>query len=116
MRIARLYTGSDGESHIEPLEIPLHDGGPIGRLSVPIPATGIIFRENDPDYHYDWHTAPQRQFIIMLEGEVEIELSDGSRHHFGPGDILLAEDTTGRGHISRALHNQPRRSIFVTLE
>jgi len=50
----------------------------------------------------------------MLEGEVEI--GDGSKRRFGPGDILLAEDTSGRGHISRSLRNQPRTSIFVTLD
>ena len=52
----------------------------------------------------------------MLEGQVEIEVGDGSRRMFGSGDILLAEDTTGQGHISRAVDSKPRKSIFVTLE
>lgn len=116
MKITRLYTGSDGESRFEGVEIPLEDAGEIGRLSAPLPATGVIFRETDPDYDYDWHPAPQRQYIIMLEGELEVEAGDGEKRHFAPGDILLVEDTEGRGHRSRTTNNKVRKTIFVTLD
>ncbi len=116
MKVTRLYTGPDGESHFEDIDIPLKDGGLIGRLSETIKATGIIFRETDPDYDYDWHNAPRRQFIIMLDGAVDIQVSDGTKRRFVTGDILLVEDTAGRGHISRAVDHQPRQSIFVTLD
>lgn len=116
MQITRLFTGADGESHFEDLDIALGDGGPIGQLSAPTPATGIIFRETGADYDYSWHNAPRRQFIITLEGAVEIEIGDGTRRTFGPGSILLVEDTSGRGHRSRAVDGQPRKSIFVTLD
>ena len=43
-------------------------------------------------------------------------MGDGSRRVFGPGDLLLAEDTTGRGHVSRALDPEPRVSLFITLD
>ena len=115
MRITRLYSGPDGASHFEEIDIPLQDAGDIGHLSEIFPVTGIIFRETDGDYDYTWHTAPCRQFVLMLEGSVEIEASDGTRRIFHSGDILLAEDTTGRGHISRAIDRQPRKSVFVTL-
>jgi len=116
MKITRIYTGSDGESHFEDIEIPLQDRGDIGKLSQLQKATGIIFRETGPDYDYDWHNAPRRQYVIMLSGEVELEVGDGTTRRLGPGDILLAEDTTGRGHRSRTVNNQPRRSVFVTLD
>lgn len=116
MNVTRLYTGDDGESHFEDIDIPLVHSQAIGKLSETIPATGIIFRKTAPDYHYDWHNAPRRQFIIMLEGAVDIETGDGTVRRFGPGDVLLVEDTTGRGHVSRAVDNKPRTSIFVTLE
>ena len=116
MKITRLYTGSDGESHFEDIEIPLEDSGDIGKMSQFQDATGIIFRETGPDYDYDWHTVPRRQYVITLSGGVDIEVGDGTTRRFGPGDILLAEDTTGRGHRSRAVNSQPRESIFVTLE
>jgi len=116
MQITRLYTGDDGESHFEDLEIPLKSAGEIGKLSETEPATGIIFRETSPDYDYDWHNAPRRQYIIMLDGAVDVTIGDGTTRRFGTGDVLLVEDTTGRGHISRAVDNQPRKSIFVPLD
>jgi len=116
MKYTRLYTGSDGESHFEDVDIPLKDAGGDTRRSELMKATGILFRETGVEYSLDWHNAPRRQFIITLEGQVEIVIGDGTKRQLGPGDILLAEDTTGRGHISRAVNNQPRTSIFVTLD
>lgn len=116
MKITRLYSGPDNESHFEDLEIELQDAGDIGELSEKVEATGIIFRRTGPDYNYDWHNAPRRQYIIMLDGSVDVEVGDGTVRRFSTGDILLVEDTTGRGHISRSVDNQPRTSVFVTLE
>ena len=115
MKITRIYSGPDSESHFEDVDIPLKDGGKIGRLSEPTDATGIIFRETDGKYDYDWHNAPRRQYIIML-GPVEIEVSDGDKRVFDSGDIVLVEDTEGKGHKSRAVNGLPRKSVFVTLD
>jgi len=52
----------------------------------------------------------------MLEGSVEIEIGDGSKRLFHCGDILLAEDTTGQGHFSRAVEGMPRKSLFIPIE
>ena len=54
--------------------------------------------------------------MLILEGQVEIEVGNGEKRLFSSGDILLAEDTTGRGHISRAVNAEVRRSVFVVLE
>ena len=116
MKITRLYTGEDGKSHFEDIEIPLENQGNIGRLSNLVPVSGIIFRETPGDYQYQWHNAPQRQYIVMLEGSVEIEIGDGSKRLFHSGDILLAEDTTGQGHFSRAVKGMPRKSLFIPIE
>lgn len=115
MFITRLYTGSDQESHFEDIDIPLDDRGDIGRLSRLFPATGMMLSETPGNYDYQWHTAPWRQFVLMLEGSVEIEVGDGTIRRFDPGDILLVEDTTGRGHITRAVEGRARRSVFVVL-
>lgn len=115
MNITRLYTGPDNESHFEDIEIPLKDAGDIGHLSEQLEATGIIFRKTESGYDYDWHNAPQKQYIIMLDGAVDVEIGDGTIRRFSTGDILLAEDTTGRGHKSRAVNNESRLSVFVTV-
>ena len=105
MQITRLYTGDDGESHFEDLDVELVDHGPLGRISELWRGPGVVFREVDADYELDYHVAPRRQLVVNLTGSVQI----------GPGSIMLAEDTTGRGHISRAVDDQPRTCLFVPL-
>lgn len=116
MKITRIYTGDDQQSHFEEIEIQTLAQGEIGNLSKIIAAKGLIFRETPADYQYGWHNAPQRQYVVMLDGAVEIELGDGTRKVFRAGDILLAEDTSGQGHISRSLDQSPRRSLFILLD
>ena len=116
MKITRIYTGEDEQSHFEEIEIPLFDQVVMGRLSEIFNASGVIFRENPGDYHYQWHNAPCRQYIVMLEGSVEIEIGDRTRRVFYPGEILLAKVTTAKGHISRAVNGQPRKSLFMPLD
>lgn len=116
LTILRIYTGADNRSHFEDVQIPLKSAGKIGFLSELMQATGIVFRETGGDYNYDFHTAPRRQYVVNLEGEVEIEVGDGSKRILRSGDILLAEDTTGQGHISRAVAGKPRKSLFITLD
>lgn len=116
MKVTRVYADAAGDSHFAELDIPLQDGGTIGRLSEHHPVKDIIFRENDGDYDYDWHCAPQRQYIVLLDGAIELETSDGEKRRFGGGDILLVEDVSGRGHRTRTVNSRPRRSLFVTLD
>ena len=116
MKVTRIYTGADNESHFEDIEIDLKDLGMIGRISTLESATGIVFRETEGDYAFEFHNAPRRQYVINLDAAVELETGDGTKRILGPGEVLLAEDTTGRGHRSRAVDGRPRRSIFVTLD
>ncbi len=116
MQILRVYTGNDGESHFEDVDIELEDRGPMGRISALWKGRGVMFRTVEGDYDLDFHNAPRRQFVINLTGSVDIEVGDGTVRRLGPGGILLAEDTTGRGHISRAVDGEPRTCIFIPLE
>jgi hypothetical protein len=116
MKVLRIYTGADNQSHFEDVLVPMKDSGKIGFMSELTKATGVVFRETSGDYNYDFHTAPRRQYVVNLEGEVEIEVGDGTRRILRTGDILLAEDTTGQGHISRAVAGKPRKSLFITLD
>lgn len=113
--ITRVYNDTDGESHFEDMKIPLSEAGEIGLLSEKIPSREVIFRKVKPSYDYDFHNAPQRQFIILLDGEIEIETSLGEKRTFKGGDILLMEDIQGKGHKTRNLQNTERKSIFITL-
>jgi hypothetical protein len=104
VKITRVYSGQDGESHFEEVEVD------IGKLQ---PGDAIVFRHALPGDVNDWHVAPRRQYVINLSGYSEVEIGDGTKRRFGPGDIFLADDTTGRGHISRVVGAQPR--LFVTV-
>ncbi len=111
MPIARLYTGDDGHSHIEELKLESHP-----ELAAMQSSTGIVFRRVESGYFSDWHCAPRRQYVITLEGEVEIGLGDGSVHRFGPGQAMLAEDLTGHGHTTRAVGDTPRLTATIPLD
>jgi hypothetical protein len=109
MKYVRLYASQDGESHFEDVEVAL---GPVeflpGRqmvdLSSPSPAVGSAFIRLPADFDSSGrYNPPRRSFFVTLAGEIEIEASDGAVRRFGPGDVLLAEDTTGKGHVTRPI-------------
>jgi len=116
MRVTRIYTGADQASHFEDYEVELADQGVIGFMSARHAVRSLIFRHTEPSYDYAWHTAPERQYIVILDGGVEVEIGDGTRRTFGPGDVMFVEDTTGQGHCSRAVGNRARRSLFITID
>jgi hypothetical protein len=113
VRIHNLYADADGQSHFRDIEIEWAQEHPDGKMSERLPATGIIFRETSGDYNLDWHTAPRRQYIVNLDAGVEITASDGERRVLQAGEVILVEDTTGKGHLSKAVAGQVRRSIFI---
>ena len=117
MKYTRLYTGDDGESHFEDVEVPLRSAG-MGVLqrSRIARATGVFFSVTDGPFFSDFHNAPRRQYIVILEGTVEVGTSDGTKRQFGPGEILMVEDTTGRGHTTRSVNDGFRREVFIALE
>jgi hypothetical protein len=114
--IVRIFTGPDDRSHFEDLTVDLEDMGPFGRISRTWRGGGVQFREVDGDYDLDFHVAPRRQLVVNLTGSVELEIGDGERRVMGPGSILLAEDTTGQGHISRNVEGAPRTCLFVHVD
>jgi hypothetical protein len=113
--VTRLYTGADGKTHVEEYEVPLKAQGRGTELSSTVAVTSLQFRRTNQNYNLDWHPAPQRQYVITLSGESEVELDGGRKIRLGPGNILLAEDTTGQGHISRAIGSGDRISLFIPL-
>ena len=115
MLITRIYADKDGRSHFEDVTIETMPSGPLGLMSSPLPVSSMILRENESGYDFPWHVAPRRQYIVMLEGMVEITVSDKSVRTFGPGSILLVEDTFGEGHASRSPDGKARRSLFLPL-
>jgi hypothetical protein len=115
MRIHNIYADAQGESHIRDVDIAWARSGSTGNISDPVAVLSMAFRTTDGSYDLDWHNAPRRQYIVNLEGSVEITTSDGKSRVIGPGEIILAEDTTGKGHLSKAVSGGARRSLIIPL-
>ncbi len=115
MMVTRIYTGPDGRTHAENIEMTLKGRSSETEMSDTVKVTGLEFRRTSPKYSLDFHPAPARQYVVTLSGRGEIELEDGTKIPLTPGHILLAEDTTGKGHISRAVGSEDRLSLFIQL-
>ncbi|GGE90569.1 hypothetical protein SAMN05443634_10969 [Chishuiella changwenlii] len=50
------------------------------------------------DWEKDTHKAPRRQYVVTLKGRIKFKVTDGSTFIVKPGTVLLAEDTSGKGH------------------
>jgi quercetin dioxygenase-like cupin family protein len=111
--VCHIYEDADGVSHFRDFKVELHNQGDIGSLSKQFGATGVSFRYTPGTYNFDWHPAPRRQFVINLQGEVQIEVGSGEIRKLEQGQILFVEDIKGKGHISRAVNSQPRYSLFI---
>lgn len=116
VQVTRMYTGIDNESHFEDITIPLKDEEGFFQWSDPVFATGVIFGELYNTEQHDWQRTPHRQFLITISGAIEMEVGDKTKRIFKSGDILLAEDTTGRGHRRRLLGNENHKTIIITLD
>ena len=111
IKMHRLYTGPDGQTHAQEIEVKF---GPNGTDPFKLAAgAGAEIRRAPPGRVADWHVAPRRQYVITLSGRGEVELVDGTKIELGPGSIDLAEDLTGKGHITRVIGNEDRVTIAI---
>ena len=115
VKITRMFTGPDGKTHAEEIEIPLGQPRGASERSEPISFTNAQFVRTSTAHDLDWHTAPRRQYVITVSGESEVVIGDGTRIRLYPGHIMLAEDTTGQGHLSKAVGDKDRISLFLPL-
>lgn len=113
--VTRVYSESNGDTRFEDIAIPLKEAGDIGKLSEALPVKSIIFREVEASYDYNFHNAPQKQYLILIDGGIEIETTLGEKRRFQPREVLLLEDTEGKGHRTRNLEPKARKSVFITL-
>lgn len=111
IQYARISTDGDGETHVsdKTLSFQLVDYAPPAppiSVSEIFEAQNVSFISSPAGWHGDWHPAPRRQFILILEGELEIEVSDGEARRLVPGSLCLVEDTSGKGHVSRVVGSE----------
>ena len=112
-----LYAGADGESHFREIEIECTDETPWGiKASKPLPATAVIFVEGTGPGVVPLHPAPCRQYVINLDTPFEVTASDGDQRLIGVGEVVLVEDTTGRGHITKLFGEKTGHGIFISID
>jgi quercetin dioxygenase-like cupin family protein len=103
VRLVRIFTKANGDSAIEVREVPMSAGE---RPSSPTFQGGaMFFRETAEGHVQSYHNAPRRQLIFLTSGILELESSEGKRYVCRPGDLIFAEDTKGKGHITRSLRD-----------
>jgi quercetin dioxygenase-like cupin family protein len=107
IRTFRLYTGSDGASHVTR-----------GRLadSELVEAESITFKETPAHSDLDWHNDPIPQYVITLAGVLEFTTVGGETFTIHPGDVLLAVDHTGSGHKWRLVNDEPWKRAYVVFK
>jgi hypothetical protein len=112
--MTRLYTGPDGLTHAEEIDVKLTGGG-LNEVSEMLKVTGAEIHRTPPGRVNDWHNAPRRQYVITLSGRGEIEVAGGKKISLEPGHMELAEDLTGKGHITRVVGSEDRVTIQLRL-
>ena len=112
-KLVRIYAGSDFQSHIEHLDFEFeeHEGTRTFARAV----SEVTFVHRRDGAFTDFHPAPRRQFVFYLSAGVELTVGDGSSVLMDPGDVLIAEDTTGRGHTSRVRPGMGGVCAFIPL-
>lgn len=117
IRVTRLYAGPDGQAHAAKTEVIVKPSASSAGVeeSETIKVSGAQFLRCLPDQEWGWHTAPRRQYVVTLSGRGEVELAEGQKIPLNPGEVVLAEDVTGKGHITRSLGPEDLVLLFVPL-
>jgi quercetin dioxygenase-like cupin family protein len=114
-KVTRLYTGEDGQSHIEEVEMkfPPAAGASTAAESEHITASETYVVRLAPDFFQSWHNADKRRYVVTMSGQAEVEVANGQKFTVMPGQIVLAEDLTGKGHTFRVVGDSDWVALFV---
>jgi hypothetical protein len=110
MKVVRIYTGADHQTHFQDLAVET-----FATMAANVGKGEVRLNQGPAKSFSDFHNAPRRQYVVITSGMMEVEIADGTKRQFGPGDVLVAEDLTGRGHITRGIGEDPRVSLAVPL-
>jgi len=116
MRIHNIYADADGISHFRDIEVEWVEQIRSSDRSAVLPVTSLQFRRTEADFALGWHAAPRRQYMINLDAAAEITVGDGETRVIEAGEVVLVEDTAGKGHVSRSVANTLRHSILVHID
>jgi mannose-6-phosphate isomerase-like protein (cupin superfamily) len=107
-----LYTGPDGLAYVKEIEVAARPNG----VADLFPVAGEEVHRTPAGFSIGWHVEKRRQYLITLSGSGEIDIAAGKKIILTPGSILLVENTTGKGHMTRTLGNKPWVSLWMPLK
>lgn len=122
LTLTTLVTEADGRARFRDEAMPLAEGTPASRLSALMASGGCQFRQSPPGFASSFHCTTTPQWLVVLQGRMEIGLQDGSTRVFGPGQCFYSNDTLPagatfdpdlHGHRSRQLGDEPLVTLFV---
>jgi hypothetical protein len=121
MKYSRIYADEEGETHFTDHEIDFESveyapPAPALMLSKFNPATGYAFSVFPSGWFGDWHPTPRRQIYFILSGTLDCMVSDGEKRLFGAGSIVLVEDTSGKGHVTKVVSEEEVHSAVIALD
>ncbi|HUN57046.1 MAG TPA: hypothetical protein VMU41_02950 [Candidatus Binataceae bacterium] len=119
MKVTRFFATAEGESRFEEVEIPITDPrrdefGFVMHQSGAFTSPSIRFVELPVGLDQGWHHAPARQIVVLLKGTMEVGTSDGQKRQWSAGTAVIADDLTGKGHVTRVIEG-PALVMFVQL-
>ena len=113
--IKRVYTGEGGRSTMDEVELPRVSGGDGRSVGTRLYATDVEMGLSAPGSFIDWHGVTTPRLLVVISGELEIGLGDGTTHVLTPGTIVLVMDMTGKGHTSRSIGRVPVQVATIRL-
>ena len=119
MKVTRFHATPDGESRFQEIEVPINEprADQFGNTLLQSRAwasPSIRFVELPKGLDESWHHAPARQIVVVLSGVLEVGTSDGQKRRCTPGQAFIADDLTGKGHLTRVIEG-PAHVMFVQL-
>ena len=119
LKYVRLYADGNGITHFADEQLLLVPAGAgtsveerlfVNRLG---DLKGVMFAKLKAGSREDWHVAPRRQFMLCVRGLVEITAADGEKRRMTPGQFMLLEDLSGRGHQTRAVGREDHVALAL---
>ena len=112
MKMIRMYTGPDNRSHLEELPLALKQETEIVESMLLSPLNGQANLRISTGTMPNLHPAPRKQYLVLLEGNLDVIVGDGQTMAVGAGDIIKVEDTSGEGHLLRFRDGCERYMFF----
>lgn len=118
LRYTRLGVDQSGETFFQDESVELH-AWPFGmaKASFEEQSDSVRFFKARLGWQMlELHYAPKRQYLLVLQGILEIHTSTGQIRKFQQGSFLLVEDTYGKGHRTRNAGEDDLILVWVGIE